>query len=155
MQKVVGPCPWRRRIEQPVKSKEIPWAQKQYVALHLSMFTRRSFPGPCRASTLLSSLLPSSISFITSICNYILSSSCFKPANSPSSPCQCPGVSCFPNNSLQVNAWNLSGSGLLRIMNNSPCFPSLPPKHLVSLHLSSNVCSHKSRPCPRDYAFGN
>ncbi|KAJ6387634.1 hypothetical protein OIU78_017362 [Salix suchowensis] len=56
---------------------------------------------------------------------------------SSSSPCQWPGVSCYPNKSFQVKALNLSGYGLSGILNNSISYLCLH-KHLNLLDLSGN-----------------
>ncbi|KAJ6764658.1 LEUCINE-RICH REPEAT RECEPTOR-LIKE PROTEIN KINASE PEPR1 [Salix koriyanagi] len=58
-------------------------------------------------------------------------------SSSSSSPCQWPGVSCYPNKSFQVKALNLSGYGLSGILNNSISYLCLH-KHLNLLDLSGN-----------------
>lgn len=58
-------------------------------------------------------------------------------SSSSSSPCQWPGVSCYPNKSFQVKALNLSGYGLSGVLNNSITY-LCRHKHLVLLDLSGN-----------------
>ncbi|CAK7324263.1 unnamed protein product [Dovyalis caffra] len=58
-------------------------------------------------------------------------------SNSSSSPCQWPGVSCYPNRSFVVKSLNLSGYGLSDILKNSISYLCLH-KHLVLLDLSGN-----------------
>jgi Leucine-rich repeat (LRR) protein len=58
-------------------------------------------------------------------------------SSSSSSPCQWPGVSCYPNKSFQVKALNLSGYGLSGVLNNSISY-LCRHKHLVLLDLSGN-----------------
>ncbi|KAB1205188.1 Receptor-like protein kinase [Morella rubra] len=61
-------------------------------------------------------------------------------SDSSSSPCLWPGVRCYPNNSFQVKALNLSGFGLSGVLNDSISYLCLH-KRLLSLDLSGNSFS--------------